>query len=314
MSVLITGAHGFIGKHLVKRLQHEPDFGDIVCVGRNPVFSNTLDRNIKHYAVDLGETDPDDSNFHLLHDICKTHKPNIIFHLASKATVKESHNPYRIIQDNIISTQKVIHSAPRGCRIVLASTVIVYGDWWVDRHPQCRENLATIPTSSYGITKRASESLIEAHTNMGDVNGVSARLCATVGDGVTHGVMKDFIRKLKSDNPNLEALGAEPGSTKPYCHINDTISALVTLAKSDANGAYNVAPDDSINIAEVAKAVMNGCDIHKPIKWLGEGANWKGANRVISVSNMKLKELGWNPKYPKSADAIEDIVRRIESK
>ena len=30
MTVLITGAHGFIGKHLVKRLQHEPDFGDIV--------------------------------------------------------------------------------------------------------------------------------------------------------------------------------------------------------------------------------------------------------------------------------------------
>ena len=313
MTVLVTGAYGFIGRHLVRRLQQEPSLGDIVCVGRSPVLSQPNSR-IKDYAMDLGETDPNEPQFHILYDICRGHKPDIIFHLASKATVKESRNPYKIVQDNIISTQKVIHAAPPGCRVVLASTVIVYGDWWVGRHQQCRENLATIPTSSYGITKRASESLIEASTIAGDISGASARLCATVGDGVTHGVMKDFIRKLKSDNPNLEALGAEPGSTKPYCHIEDTISALMTLGRSEVNGAYNVAPDDSINIAEVAKAVMNGCGINKPIKWLGEGANWKGDNRVIAVSNMKLKELGWSPKYPKSADAIENAVKKIEKR
>ena len=320
MTVLITGANGFIGRHLIDRLLKEPSFGEIICVGRSP-YLNYAPGRIKSYAFDLGETNPKENDFHALDTICKTHKPETIFHLAGKATVKEASNPYKIIQDNIISTQKVIHAAPQGCRVVLASTVIVYGDWWTGdlTKPEstfaviyCDEDLATIPTSTYGITKRASESLIEAYTNMGNINGVSARLCATVGSGVTHGVIKDFIRKLKNDNPNLEALGAEPGSTKPYCHIDDTIGALMLLAKSEEIGAYNVAPDDSINIAGVAKAVMKGCGIEKPIKWLGEGANWKGDNRIISVSNMKLKNIGWKLKYPKSTDAIEDAVKKIE--
>ena len=305
MAILITGSNGFIGTHLVNRILKEPAFGEIVCVGRKPLLSTT--KRIKHYSFDLGETNPKEYGFHALDKICKDHKPEIIFHLASKATVKEEYNPYKIVQDNIISTQKVIHAAPQDCRIVLASTVIVYGDWWTSQHDRCHEDLAAIPTSAYGITKRASESLIEAYTS----NGVSARLCATVGDGVTHGVIRDFIRKLNSDNLNLEALGAEPGSTKPYCHIQDTINALVLLAKSQKTGSYNVAPDNSINIRDVAKAVMRGCGIEKPIKWLGEGANWKGDNRIISVCNTKLKNIGWELKYPKSQDAIEDAVKRI---
>ena len=61
----------------------------------------------------------------------------------------------------------------------------------------------------------------------------------------------------------------------------------------------------------MAYAVMEGCGITKPIKWLGETANWKGDNRVISVDNSRLKSIGWNPKFPKSKDAIIDIVRKI---
>ena len=59
---------------------------------------------------------------------------------------------------------------------------------------------------------------------------------------------------------------------------------------------------------EVAKAVMSGLETYKQIKWLGEKSNWKGDNRLISVSNEKMKELGWNPNY-KSKEAIIQAVR-----
>ena len=75
----------------------------------------------------------------------------------------------------------------------------------------------------------------------------------------------------------------------------------------DVSGEYNIVPDDAINIEEVAKAVMSGLDVYKNIEWLGEKSNWKGDNRLISVSNEKMKSLGWKPSY-KSKEAIAKAV------
>ena len=109
-------------------------------------------------------------------------------------------------------------------------------------------------------------------------------------------------------------LGSHPGSTKPFCHIEDVLDALILLSKSslDKHESYNVVPDNSINIEEVAEAVMQGLNIHKPIKWLGEESTWKGDNKLIQVTNKKLKLLGWNPKFSDSKDVILDIVSKQE--
>ena len=74
------------------------------------------------------------------------------------------------------------------------------------------------------------------------------------------------------------------------------------------NGEYNVVPDDQINIEQVAKAVMSGLEEYREIEWLGDGANWKGDNKLIAVSNKKLKSIGWEPKH-KSAEAIFQAVK-----
>ena len=246
----------------------------------------------------------------------KTHKPDTVFHLAGNPLSKLDENkPHDIVMDNIISTQKVLHHAPEGCRIILASTVIVYGDWlhedelWTDS--SYYESDKTDPTSVYGMTKRAAESLVSIYTSMERVSGASLRLCATVGPNLTHGVIRDFIRKLQSPSEYLDVLGDEPGSKKPYCHIDDAIEAFILMSKSDVAGEFNVLPDNAIAIKEVAAAVMEGCEINKPVNWLGEGANWKGDNKIIDVNNEKLKALGWNPKFPNSKDAIIDTVKRI---
>ena len=164
----------------------------------------------------------------------------------------------------------------------------------------------TDPTSIYGMTKRASESILKYYTSTGQIRGVSARMCATVGRGLTHGVVYDFMHKILN-NPILEALGDKPGSTKPYCHINDVTEALLLLAMKSVSGEYNICPDDQINIEEVAKAVMSGLEVYKEIEWLGESANWKGDNRIISVSNSKMKSIGWNPKYTSKQAIIKAI-------
>jgi|TARA_Y100000401_G_scaffold53327_1_gene41908 UDP-glucose 4-epimerase len=308
MATLVTGGNGFVGQHLIKTLKENSSvFGKIINVSRREFNSPYVDMN---YRCDLGTSDYNDPEFYCLRYIMKTHDPEYIFHLASKATVKmDGTEPFDIIQDNILSTQKICEWAPKGARVVLASSVIVYGDWMFqedDVRPYV-ETDRTEPTSIYGMTKRASEGVLKYHTSTEQINGVSARMCATVGRGLTHGVVYDFIRKILN-NPTLEALGSFPGSTKPYMHVDDLVKALSLLAlKKKASGEFNVVPDDVINIQEVAESVMDGLDVYKEIEWLGDGANWKGDNKIISASNQKLKDLGWSPDYT-SKQAIKKSV------
>ena len=315
MKIFVTGATGFIGRHLCLRLKLLGH--DIVTISRHPIMVVKKDNQTnKHAVIDLGETDRSKESYYLFENLCNYHKPDVIFHLASSAVVKpDEEDPHRIILDNTVSTQKVAHYAPEGCRVILASSVIVYGDWLFkkgDIDSKYSERSACRPTSIYGMTKRASESIIESYTSSGKIEGVSARLCATVGSGLTHGIIKDFIRKIKSDNPYLEALGSHPGSTKPFCHIEDVVEALIMLGtkKEIESRVFNVVPDDSISVEEVAEAAMSALEIEKPIKWLGDDANWKGDNRIIKAKNLLLKEAGWNLKFAKSKDVIFDIVSR----
>lgn len=312
--VLVTGATGFMGRSLVQKLRIMEDvFSSVITMSRRP-YLNISGRD-KHYTCNLGEVDKTVYDHDCLDKICNQHKPDIIFHLASNPLTKlDEKNPHGIVLDNIISTHKVVHAAPEGCRVVMASSITVYGDWIfkISDGPEVyTEDMATKPTSLYGVTKRTSESILSSYAGMGKISAASLRLCATVGPNLTHGVVKDFIRKLRSENSYLEALGDYPGSTKPYLHIKDAVNAFILLGLSDVDGEFNVCPDNEITVEEVAKAVMRGTEIHKDIKWLGESANWKGDNRFIKASNEKLKNIGWEIQYPDSSDAIVSVVENM---
>jgi len=305
MKILVTGATGFIGRHLVHSLamseQHE-----LITVSRT--VPDKLKESHHHITCDMGDT-----GCEVFEKTCKHYKPEVIFHLASNAVPNlAGKNPYSMIKDNIISTYKVAESAPEGCRVVLVSSVTVYGDWLFygnNKSEKYEERQYTQPTSIYGMTKRASESIIEIYTNMKKIDGCSLRLCATIGGGLTHGIVKDFIVKLKSQNRWLEVFGDFPGSTKPFCHVDDAIQAMLLMAKSRTPGKFNVCSDNELSVEGVAYSVMSACDIQKPIRWLGSDSVWKGDNNIIRASNNKIKSIGWNPKYPFAEDAIEAAVK-----
>ena len=83
---------------------------------------------------------------------------------------------------------------------------------------------------------------------------------------------------------------------------------MILSMKKDVDSEYNIVPDDEISIEEVAKSVMIGLDVHKDIDWLGDAANWKGDNKLISINNDKIKSTGWVPEYS-SREAIVQAVK-----
>lgn len=296
MKVLVTGGTGFIGSHLIKALK---DQHQVYTISRKVHPPNLID--VKVLKGNL-------CNEMFMRYVMNYVNPDLIFHLAANPNVKlDDLRPTSIIYDNVVSTQNICHYAPKNCRILYASSVVAYGDnsFKMDETLTCR------PTSVYGATKLASEGIIHAYHSQGHIRGTSLRLCATVGAGLTHGIIYDFIRKLRSDSDYLEVIGDFPGSQKPFAHVDDVVSAFLLMANEDVDSVYNVVPDNMCTVNEVAHAVMDALDIQKEIKWLGSGANWAGDNKKLWCDNNRIKYRGWIPKFLDSREAIKQAVKDV---
>lgn len=306
MQVLVTGVTGFIGRHLVKRLLADERVEKVYGVSRTPWKDPCpAVRGGKYYRVCCDLTD----SFQVT-NILAGRGPDVIYHLAANPIVRENQDdPTGISRTNILATHNLLAYAPKGCRFILASSATVYGD--AGKQTICFESTPSWATSIYGATKIASEALVQSYTHLGQVKGVWPRLVANVGPESTHGVVHDFIRKLRSPDPQLEVLGAEPGATKPYLHVKDTVEALVTLLDHHITGPVNISADDEITVADVVDAVMQGLGIYKHIKWLGEAANWRGDQARVCVDNCLMKSFDWRPSHNSSWEAVFAAAREV---
>lgn len=263
MRILVTGYKGFIGSYLIKRLR-------------------ALNYNV--YTFDREQ---------IIEDVIRDINPEVIFHLAGNPLIKTS-DVKGLIQDNTILTHRIVNTMKDNTRIIFSSSGVVYGDSPA-KEVEFFENSPTLPTSIYGYTKLASENLIQAHTISGRIQSTIFRLIANVGKGATHGVVKDLVAKYHN-NSTLEVLGEYPGSYKPYLYIDDTINALIMGMEKPLNGVYNLAPSNQLYISDIVDLILQRFG-PKKVVWLGEQANWKGDNKIVSINTDKLRLAGWKPMY-----------------
>jgi len=330
MKILVTGGTGFVGSNLTPRLrelfqhpEHEvwtcsrlrvpscvrpedslADFVYHTAIGDDRIWH--CQPSLKHYQLDLSYAPAVESMMERL-------KPDAVVHLAANAIGRaDSKDPWRVWQDNVVSTHHLLHNAIKGCRFIFSSSIVVYGTPHVV-WPSPSEEDRTFPTSVYGTTKLACENLINIYNGLGDIRGVNLRFPAMVGRGLTHGVVKAFVDKLYTYDDVLTMIGDCPGSVKPYLHVDDAIDMIILMLteKLDYSGTVNVCPDDELSIDELADVVMSGIDIQKPKSWLGSEANWATDNPILKASNGLAKVLGWNPQYLHSSKAIAQAVKTI---
>jgi UDP-glucose 4-epimerase len=266
MNILVTGSSGFIGSNLIHKLKN---YNNLLTPSRNELdlFNS---ENVKYYLY--------------------KHKPECIVHLAANPNNKpDDNNPNLILSDNILGTHNLLYYAPPQCRFIFASTICVYGN---SNTPPIESSLHN-PTSSYGATKSACESLINVYTNQERIRGVSLRLCAVVGKGLTHGILYDFLRKIKEQKDYLEVFGNEPGSIKHFIHVDDVINAIIFMIDNPyITYPVNIVPDGLLSVKDIANLVIELTRSTKQIKWLGTQSVWRGDQNLLQASNQLMKNLG----------------------
>ena len=295
MKAFITGGLGFIGRHLVARLQADG------------VEVKVYDRKT-HERNDCGDVE-------WLYAELTHFKPDTVYHLAALADVRHALRDVKThIQANFLLTANVLEamviaSVPR---IVFTSSAVVYGDSPVVE--PIRENWTVFPkqTSVYGAMKLASEALIEAYCVGYGLRADIFRLVSLVGAGYRHGNLKDFYDKLTANPKRLEVFGSL-SQQKYYCAVEDFVEAVRLVDVHPHTGAeiWNVSHDRPNDIADSLLAVLKVMQLPDPK--IVHKDSWVGDLPTLVLNTSKLRDLGWKPMhsiYGAMLRTVEDLAVR----
>lgn len=308
MKILITGGAGFIGSHLTDRLLaegHSVVVYDNLSLGRldnieeaqkNPNFSfiegDILDKE-KFFAV------------------FENNKFDIVFHMAANSDIARSHANPDVDFDNTLRTtyNTLLAMKEFGVKkIVFASTSAIYGET-LEKVAETYGPL--FPASHYGASKLASEAYISSFCENYGIQAWITRFPNVVGERSTHGVIRDFIKKLKKTPERLEVLG-NGMQYKPYLYVKDLVEAILYVWKNtnDKINFYNLGVDSRTRVKEIAQMVIEEMGFNAKIEYTGGDRGWVGDVPEFNYNLDKIHKLGWEAKNT-SNEAVRKAIRYI---
>ena len=293
MRVLVTGAAGFIGSHMVDRLLaagYSVAGLDNMSTGQrrflegalvHPQFSfhqcDLLDRTSLGHAMQGAE---------------------LVVHFAANADVRfGTDHPRKDLEQNTIATWNVLEAMrEQGCkRIVFSSTGSVYGEPGIFPTP---ENCPfPIQTSLYGASKAAAEGLIQAYCEGFGMQGYIFRFVSILGERYSHGHVFDFWQQLSRHPDHLHVLG-NGHQRKSYLYVQDCIDAIFTAldrAESKVN-IFNLGTDEYCEVNDSIGWICEHLGLKPKLTYSGGERGWVGDSPFILLDCSRIRALGWRPR------------------
>jgi UDP-glucose 4-epimerase len=288
----VTGGAGFIGSHLVDTLVaqgNEVLVIDSLCAGRKETIARHLDScKVRFVQKDLLGDGWQDA----------IEGADRFFHLAADPDVRQSAvNPDPTMQNNIMATYRVLEAMRkyRVPELVFTSTSTVYGEATVIPTPESYTPLE--PISVYGASKLACEALISAYCHSFKMKGYVFRFANIIGSQSGHGVLTDFIRKLRENPTELEILG-DGKQSKSYLEVHECVAAML-FAVGHSWGTvntFNIGSEDWIDVKSIAEIVTE--EMHLPgtrFRFTGGERGWVGDVPKMQLAVDRIKSLRWKP-------------------
>ena len=304
MRSIVTGGAGFIGSHLVDYLVSAGD--DVIVI--DSLISgdlNSIKSHLDEKRVTLVSAD-------LLSDSWQEHLAGAdrVSHLAADPDVRESSvAPDKQLNNTIIATHRVLEAMRKAGvpEIVFTSTSTVYGEASVIPTPESYTPME--PVSVYGASKLASEALISAYCHSFSMRSWIFRFANIIGARSGHGVITDFIRKLKANPQELEILG-DGKQTKSYLEVRECIRAIMYVVghTHDPVNTYNIGSEDWISVTDIADILCSEMKLSPKYHYTGGSRGWVGDVPKMQLDINRLKILGYVPDIT-SKESVRIAVR-----
>lgn len=311
---VITGGAGFVAVNLARRLLAEGC--EVLAVddlsrGRRELLSE-FEGNPRFRFAQV-----DCSDGEALRDVLRQEEGPVeaVWHLAANSDIPAGVADPRIdLQRTFMTTFGVLEAVRSvgAAALHFASSSAVYGDLG---EREIHEDIGPLePISNYGAMKLASEAQIRAAVEATDLRASIFRFPNVIGVPATHGVIWDFVRKLKATPDRLEVLG-DGAQQKAYLHVDDLVEAMLHIAGLGARWqVFNIGPtDDGVTVRAIAGAVRDRVSPDARIDY-GRGARgWIGDVPRFRYSTARLQAAGWRPTTGSEAAmrrAVEEIARQ----
>ena len=295
--VLITGATGFAGEHLIRALKEDVD-------SAYDIYGTTFPASPATAAGRLFYLDLRAEN-----DICslvKDVRPDWIFHLAAISSVHTSwQKRSETLQTNVLGTQNLLEAVRKsrpGARLLFVSSSDVYGA----AEPPAEGFSETGPiqvTSPYAFSKAAGEMLCGFYERFENIDLVIARPFPHTGPGQSEDfVCSDWARQIVRMERGEIAPNLKVGNLnilRDFCDVRDVVRAYILLLQKGRRGeVYNICSAKAVPLQNVLALLIGGALDSSAISIDIDPAKLRRTDMPLLVgSNRKISgEVGWSPR------------------
>ena len=299
MRALVTGGAGFIGSHLVDELV---DAGYSVKIIDNLSSGNLA---LVNHQIAAGNAEFIEGDITSIDDVLQaTKEVDVVFHMAANPDIRLGTQVTDTdLKQGTIATYNILEAMRINNvnKIVFASSSVVYGE---DAPMPTPESFGPcLPISLYGASKVGSEGLITSWVGTFDFQAWIFRFANIIGNRGTHGVIFDFIHKLKRDNSRLEVLG-NGLQEKSYMEVKDCVRGMMHIFNTSTSpiNLYNLGSHDTCSVSRIAEIVVEetGCR-DATIEYTGGDRGWAGDIPRAMLSIEKMLSTGYDVKYNSEA-------------
>lgn len=306
--VLVTGADGFIGSHLVEQLTMEGK--EVKAFVYYNSFNNwgwldSLPKSILK-EIDVVASDIRDPN-----GVREAVKDSVeVYHLAALIAIPYSyHSPDSYVDTNIKGTLNVLQAArnTNTNRVLIASTSEVYG---TAKYVPIDENHPFQGQSPYSATKIGADRLAESFYRSFNMPITIVRPFNTYGPRQSaRAIIPTIITQLLAGKEVINLGNLKP--TRDFNYVKDTVSGFIEIAKSiqTIGEEINIATQKEISIEKLAKTIIKQINPNARITCDQERLRPKMSevDRLLGSNEKIMRLTNWKPKFSFEQGITETI-------